>query len=60
MNLEEILHKLELIESMLFTLMSEENQEAYFNKRVEERKIELLNAINNYENAGGDISQIED
>ena len=45
---------------MLFTLMSEENQEAYFNKRVEERKIELLNAIYNYENAGGDINEIED
>lgn len=55
MNLEEeILHKLQLIESMVFTLMSEDNQETYFKQRLEERKIELLNAINEDKNAEGD------
>lgn len=60
MNLEEIYHKLELIESMIFTLLSEENQKTYFEQRAEETKMHLQNAINEYENAGGDISQIED
>ena len=55
MNEEEILHKLELIESLVFTLLSEENQETYFKQRVEEAKMRLQNAINEYENAGGDV-----
>ena len=55
MNLEEeILHKLELIERMLFTLLSEENQKIYFEQRVEEIKIYLQNAINENENNLGD------